>query len=87
MADVIRNDTDSLIAELSQSGRSLVHDILETKIDEESEANEIHITTEKLPAITDDSEILTSIQEFVDELASVTVTYRDDNDDETACEY
>ena len=69
MADVFRNDTDYLIAELSQSGRSLVHDILETKEDEEAEANVVHITTEKLPIITDDSDILASIQVLVDKLA------------------
>ena len=71
MADVFRNDTDYLIAELSQSGKNLVHDILETKEDEEAEANEMHITTEKLPVITADSDILGSIQELVDELANI----------------
>ena len=31
----------------------------------------MHISTEKLPAITDDSEILASIQVLVDELANI----------------
>ena len=31
----------------------------------------MHITTEKLPAITADSEILSSIQVLVDELANI----------------
>ena len=36
----------------------------------------MHISTEKLPAITDDSEILASIQVLVDELANIKTEHK-----------
>jgi len=53
---------------LSWSGKSLVNDIIYTKENEQAEADYMHITSEKLPLITDDREILNNIQALFDAL-------------------